>query len=269
MRVRELEEELERREPERPPAPSRPHALLTLQQGAGNQAVTRMIARQKIKPALKRTQVANANRGKPKPTPEQALLKIYNVLRAELDEDPGEFTELAAAASALIEGKVIDGDDVTEFSGLLGVSAVKKDPMETIKENVKLDRSDIDRRFKHHIFDGDFDDKKVPTGYHSTSGGSKTHEAYGTKSDVDNTVSGVYQQSVRAKTGGKKKGTQSTFFPDTASQEDILDAIATVYGKKHGSGTTAKYPESLKGMTLVKIGDTTVFPTGGSGISPE
>jgi hypothetical protein len=144
--------------------------------------------------------------------------------------------------------------------------------LEDLRTEVKAKRPSIEAKHKHHIFQGDFKagDKDAPTGYHSKNGktASATHEAYGGTTDVPNDVGGVYQQSVRStKAPFKKKDYRSTFFPDDATEDDILDAITSVYGLGSQSASVT-YPPKLKGMTLQKIG-ATIFPAGGKDLGPE
>jgi hypothetical protein len=110
-----------------------------------------------------------------------------------------------------------------------------------------------------HIFKGDFSvgSAKVPTGYHAENGGSTTHMTYGTTTALPHNT---YQQSVRATlAGGTKKPYQSTFFPSTASEEDIK--VAVVSGDKR-QDKTVQYPRSLEGLPLKKTG-VTIYPNTG------
>ena len=54
----------------------------------------------------------------------------------------------------------------------------------------------------------------------------------------------------------KKKEYESTFFPDDAEVDEVLDAITTVYALKF---STVQHPPKLKGMKLRKTGGT-VYP---------
>jgi Domain of unknown function (DUF4157) len=114
-----------------------------------------------------------------------------------------------------------------------------------------------------HIFKGDFSvgSAKLPTGYHAQNGGSTTHETYGTITPL---LHNTYQQSVQTihAVGGKKtkKTNQSTFFPLTASEEDIK--VAVVSGdKRHNK--EVQYPRSLQGLPLKKTGGT-IYPDTGA-----
>ena len=121
-------------------------------------------------------------------------------------------------------------------------------------------------KLRKHIFVGDYVvGTDIPSGYHSKAGVSGTHEAYGTKTPIE-AFPGVYQQSVKAKGGTrKKKPIQSTFFPDTiggraTTMNDVIFAVGTGMAS---DSKTVKYPEEWRGMRLRKIGETW-FPDGGS-----
>jgi EndoU nuclease-like protein len=272
MHVREFAEgnrEQERRPPE--PAPLPLHALLALQQSAGNQAVGRVLARQKIKPQRLKGFVTSVTKTKPVPTDEEGmLLALYKKVQA------GAWATSDQARDALLLARKIDQEDVTAFESAAkepfsaNTGPVNKRGAEVaarIEENAKKDLAAVERTYAKHIFDGEHDSDGLPIGYHSIAGNSKTHEAYGAKSDINSAVPGVYQQSVRDKKDKKKKkGTQSTFFPDDVSRRDILLAVANVYGA-NAEVRSVVYPATLKGMTFDSH-EGTVYPGGGAPIGP-
>jgi hypothetical protein len=269
MRHRELpegERVQERRPPE--PAPLPLHAVLALQQSAGNQAVGRVLARQVVDNKRRGTLVVGSKRGKR--TGDAALLWIYNELRTKITTPPPvpAFTTVAGADTVLTGRGVADQEDIDYFKEQLAekqskASKVAKGLAASLPEEIAKRRGAVDAKYKKHIFDGDVqrNDKTTPTGYHSKAGASSTHEAYGGTTPIDNKVGGIYQQSVRLK-GGKSKSLQSTFFPDTASVDDVMNAITSVYGGFTPQPTSATYPDSLKGLTFAKEGDT-IYPGGG------
>ena len=115
------------------------------------------------------------------------------------------------------------------------------------------------RTFHHHTFKGDFaTGTDTPTGYHSTVGGSTTHEAYGARTELDR---GTYQRSVKGRKSADKsfvrKPYRSTFWPDGASEDEVITAIASV-----GSGTEVKKPDTLRGIPVTKTGGTMYPATG-------
>jgi hypothetical protein len=74
----------------------------------------------------------------------------------------------------------------------------------------------------------------------------------------------VYQQSVRGRKSEDKpwvaKSQQSTFFPDSASKDDVMTAITSALESPR---KIVKYPQSMRGIGLIKTGDT-IYPAGGT-----
>lgn len=266
----------ERRPPE--PAPLPLHALLRMQQGAGNQAVGRILARAKYKQTEVRKQVndaAKAGAG----TKDAILLAIYNEMRFTYDPLPALFTKVDVATAKLVELGSIDQDDVAAFAaaaeakmagpttGATGAKGKKgkkaggtvKSPDEVLKEEIAADRGAIKSSMGDHVLKGAWRTDNRPSGFHTKNGGSTTHEAFGTVTKVSDLV---YQQSVRAIDEPRNvKQTQSTFFPDSANADDVIDAITSVYGK-HGrekGRSTVGYPKALVGIKLTQR-DGTAFP---------
>jgi hypothetical protein len=260
-----VHESKRRREDERAAAvksagPS-PHALLALQRSAGNQAVSAVIARV-IKPKQIRKEIKEAiaagNR-----TKDAVLLSIYNEMRFTMDPVPGQFRQVAAATKALIEAGRMVQEDADNYAaeaelqvkgGGRPVSAADR-----LKAEVEADRKDMDQALFDHVLKGGKSTEKRPTGYHTTQGGSTTHQAFGDKTDGEG---GIYQRSVRFTEDPLNiKPTQSTFFPDTADGEAVKNAITSVYGK-HGKALgvqSVRYPEALKGVKMTQR-DGTAFP---------
>ena len=197
------------------------------------------------------------------PNKTSILLAVYNQIRLTLDPDPGPFQSVKKASDALVAAERFDADDVEAFAEEAGrLQTAGGNPAEAtrlrIRETIATKRGAIAGKYAHHIFDGDMKDG-VPTGYHSKAGNSASHEAYGTSTDVGN--AGAYQQSVRTRDDHVRKPIQSTFFPDTATRDTVIDALTVVY--EAGLSTVAYVDDTVNGMRLAKRGDT-VFPAGGS-----
>ncbi|MEW9698658.1 EndoU domain-containing protein [Paenibacillus sp. SI8] len=195
------------------------------------------------------------------PNQKNAILqRVYKSLWLDAQ---GESSKVTPSADDLKKAGVIDDEDITALEERVKLKTSNPTDQKKLLEDAEKKKLEekkpiIEAKYGHHIFLGDFNDKGAPTGYHSTQGGSKTHEAYGTITNIDDI--GVYQQSVRER--GKpanRKVHQSTFFPDTASKDDVITAITSVYELKH---QTVKYPQALNGMELVKTGNT-IYPAGG------
>ncbi|MDP4209264.1 MAG: EndoU domain-containing protein [Bacteroidota bacterium] len=192
------------------------------------------------------------------------MLAVYNQMRFEIDPTPEKFNNIKEGREAMIKAGKFDSDDADFLDAeVTRIETAGSNPTKLIelqaiaKINEKFDA--VDAKYGQHIFQGDFK-KGSPTGFHSKADGSKTHEAYGTKTDVNN--KGAYQQSVRSKgEPSKKKTNQSTFFPDNATHQNIIKAIASVY--EAGFTNVSYVAPTVNGLSLAKRGDT-VFPAGGS-----
>jgi len=270
----------ERRPPE--PAPLPLHALLELQRTAGNQAVGRVLARQKVPDPRRNGFVKAATTGKTAATSADALLlAMCNAYGATLKPPQGAWATADAAITALraLQPVKFDAEDETAFrkaandkfpaaDGGGGTRAAAN--TERLKQEIREDRPDVERRFSAHIFHGIWKTNGEPGGYHAVNGNSPTHEAYGDETPVG--TQGVYQRSVRAKADKTNiKETQSTFFPKAASKDQVLDGVTTVYGA-HGAErglSSMQYPDTLKGIGLQQIDGTTIFPSGGGGLVAE
>jgi hypothetical protein len=266
MRAHELEE-LRADEQRRPPEPAPPplHALLALQRAAGNQAVGRILARNKIKGNTAKAAVTAATKRKPAPTTAaELLLSIYNKLG---EGQGGPWATAEDAVTALKGAQVIDDGDVEFFKGEAdrlypkagGGSEKKKAASTQLKQEIEADREAILKSMGEHVLRGAWRTDNRPGGYHTKNGGSQTHEGYGTATKLANDT---YQQSVREIQDNKNvKPTQSTFFPDSASADDVIDAITSVYGTngKKKQRKTVAYPDDLAGIPLTQR-DGTAFP---------
>jgi hypothetical protein len=282
MRHRELAEGTrvqERRPPE--PAPLPLHALLAMQQTAGNQAVGRVLARMKVHPNKRAGFLTAAMAGAPAPaTADELLLAMLNAYGATFPriKSPGPWATAGAAIESLTAANKFDEQDedafrkaaVTKFPpDAKQVKAAKVADEEETRARLRRERGPVEAKFGDHIFKGITKSDGEPGGYHSIKGNSPTHEAFGDETDLER---GVYQQSVRFKADRTNvKKTQSTFFPKAASKDDVLDGITSVFGKTGlTKGTkTMSFPETLKDIRLEQIDGTTIFPAGGGGLTGE
>jgi hypothetical protein len=279
MHQRELPEGArvkERRPPE--PAPLPLHALLRMQQTAGNQAVGRVLARKPLfKPSEVKKLVANAIADGAR-TEKDILLAIYNEMRLAIDPTPKAFTDPEAAVEPLTVGRQMNGEDHELFTQEAAAKAPhqskkkEKAPKtdkgaagEKHKKQVETDRGEILGKFGPHVLKGGFREDDRPSGFHTINGGSATHEAFGKKTTGENAT---YRQSVREIDDRKNvKETQSTFFPDAATADEIIDAMTNVFGATAEKGRrTVAYPDKLKGLPLTSLGmsgkskEPTIFP---------
>jgi Bacterial EndoU nuclease len=195
------------------------------------------------------------------------LLAIYNEMRFTIDPTPAAFTQINPARTALIDAGRIDAEDADAFDEeATRMQTAGGDPVEAtrlrITGQIAARHDAVENAYSQHIFQGDVKDG-VPTGYHSKADGSNTHETYGGATNVGNASAGgnqAYQQSVRLQADQTPKPIQSTFFPDAASHDDVVNAIASVY--EVGLKTVGYVADTVNGLKLAKRGDT-VFPAGG------
>ena len=195
------------------------------------------------------------------------LLEVYNQMRYEIDPTPVAFTTVLAGRTALIAANRIDAEDADALDAeATQMQQAGGDAAEAtrirIEGQIAAGRGATEGAYAQHIFQGDTK-AGVPTGYHSTVDGSATHEACGTATNLANTSAGgnaAYQQSVRLQAGARtRKPIQSTFFPDDATHNNVIDAITAVYTL--GMKTVAYVADTVNGLKLAKRGDT-VFPAG-------
>jgi hypothetical protein len=278
----------ERRPPE--PAPLPLHALLELQRSAGNQAVGRVLAR---KPLYKRGEVrrhvAQAVEGGAA-TVETILLAIHNELSRSLGDAPAGYTDVATAEAALIKAGQMNAEDppifLAEATAQLPAQPLpaaatgrgkptrekkekkpkgptKEEAEAALKERIAADRPAIVAGFEEHVIVGAFRKDHRPSGFHMEGSGSTTHRAFGETEKAGDTW-GTYQKSVVDRDDPQNiKPYKSTFFPESASKNDILDAITSVYGASAKGQKTVAYPDKLRGMPLIKhdsSDEKTVFP---------
>lgn len=97
----------------------------------------------------------------------------------------------------------------------------------TMSDVYALDNTDIfSSGALEHIFDGTINKKGKATGYHYTMiTGSKGEIIEGTRSDTDN--NGVFTGKV--KVNGVKKNGFSSFYPESWTPQQVVDAINTAY----------------------------------------
>jgi Bacterial EndoU nuclease len=240
-----------------------PANVLGLQRTVGNQVTAGLVQRALLKPSEVKNWIRWV-RGADRKNSTTFLLTIYNQMRLSVDPRPAEFRSLADARRQLIAAKQIDQEDVDALEEEVDRSVrAGDDPAELVRlriaAKIESRRAAVEAAFAHHIFQGDMAGN-VPTGFHSKADGSATHEAYGARTDVGN--KGAYQQSVRLQgRPNVRKPIQSTFFPDGASHEQVIKAVASVY--EAGLSTVGYVDPVVNEMRLAKRGDT-VFPAGGS-----
>jgi len=114
-----------------------------------------------------------------------------------------------------------------------------------------------------HVFDGEINRSGKPTGYHSRPGGVDATNARLVSIKDQPNRAGVYTANIEVKDGDQWKSKFSSFFPDSMSQQEVIDAILHAFSKSNkqqkwegpsGLGFT------IQGYTTNKGGINTAFP---------
>ncbi|MFK7916389.1 MAG: EndoU domain-containing protein, partial [Pseudomonadales bacterium] len=116
-----------------------------------------------------------------------------------------------------------------------------------------------------HVFEGEINRKGKPTGFHARPGGQDPANAR-VKSIKDRpNRAGVYTANIEVRDGGQWKGKFSSFFPDSMSQQEVVNVILHAY---RNSKDPRKQPWSgpsglgfqIQGYTTSRGGINTAFP---------
>ena len=116
-----------------------------------------------------------------------------------------------------------------------------------------------------HIFRGEINRKGKPTGFHSRPGGQDPADARVVSlRDRPNRL-GVYTANVEVRDGWQWKSKFSSFFPDTLSEQEVIEVIVHAY---NNSDAPNRQPWSgpsglgfqVQGYTTSRGGINTAFP---------
>ena len=116
-----------------------------------------------------------------------------------------------------------------------------------------------------HVFRGEINRKGKPTGFHSRPGGQDPADARVVSlRDRPNRL-GVYTANVEVRDGGQWKSKFSSFFPDTLSEQEVIEVIVHAY---NNSDAPNRQPWSgpsglgfqVQGYTTSRGGINTAFP---------
>lgn len=116
-----------------------------------------------------------------------------------------------------------------------------------------------------HIFDGEINRKGKPTGFHSRPNGADPENARVVRIKDKPNRAGVYTATVEVRDGGRWKEKFSSFFPDTMSREEVIDAILNAYNnsdnqKKQPWSGPSSHGFQIQGYTTGRGGVNTAFP---------
>lgn len=116
-----------------------------------------------------------------------------------------------------------------------------------------------------HVFDGEINKRGKPTGYHSRPGGKDAPNARIKSIKSKANRNGVYTANIEIRDGNQWKGKFSSFFPDSMSKSEVIDAILNAYNnskapnKQPWSGPSG-HGFQIQGYTTNRGGINTAFP---------
>jgi len=116
-----------------------------------------------------------------------------------------------------------------------------------------------------HVFEGEINRKGKPTGFHSRPGGEDPANARVVSVRDRPNKAGVYTANIELRDGGQWKSKFSSFFPDSLSQQEVVDVILYAF---NNSKNPNKQPWSgpsglgfqVQGYTSSRGGINTAFP---------
>ncbi|MBX2880039.1 MAG: EndoU domain-containing protein [Granulosicoccus sp.] len=116
-----------------------------------------------------------------------------------------------------------------------------------------------------HIFEGEINRSGKPVGFHSRPDGQDPANARLVAVRDKPNRSGVYTATIEVRDGGQWKSKFSSFFPDTLSREQVIDAILNAYRNSNDkSAQPFEGPSGLgftvQGYTSNRGGINTAFP---------
>jgi len=116
-----------------------------------------------------------------------------------------------------------------------------------------------------HVFEGEINRKGKPVGYHSRPGGQDPAGARIKALRDEPNRAGVYTATIEIRDGDQWKQKFSSFFPDSMSQNEVINAVLNAY---HNSSNQQAQPFegpsghgfSIQGYTSSQGGINTAFP---------
>lgn len=116
-----------------------------------------------------------------------------------------------------------------------------------------------------HVFEGEINRSGKPVGFHSRPDGNDPSNAR-VKSIRDKpNRAGVYTATIEIRDGNQWKQKFSSFFPDTMSRDDVIDAVLNAYSKSSDRRAQpfegpSGHGFTIQGYTSNKGGINTAFP---------
>jgi len=117
----------------------------------------------------------------------------------------------------------------------------------------------------HHIFEGEINRSGKPVGYHSRPSGQDPDSAKIVRVKDGPNSAGIYTATIAIKDGGQWKEKFSSFFPDSMSSDEVMDAIIHAYNnssdkKKQPWQGPSGHGFTIQGYTTSRGGINTAFP---------
>ncbi len=116
-----------------------------------------------------------------------------------------------------------------------------------------------------HVFEGEINRKGKPVGFHSRPGGKDPANAKVVSVRDKPNKAGVYTATIAIRDNGQWKEKFSSFFPDSMSEDEVIDAVLAAY---KNSNNPKKQPWqgpsglgfNIQGYTTNRGGINTAFP---------
>jgi hypothetical protein len=117
----------------------------------------------------------------------------------------------------------------------------------------------------HHVFEGEINRKGKPVGYHSRPGGRDADGARIVNIRDQPNSAGVYTANIEIRDGNQWKQKFSSFFPDSMSEQEVVDVIVKAYNNSSNKNKQPWQGASglgfdIQGYTLSKGDINTAFP---------
>ena len=116
-----------------------------------------------------------------------------------------------------------------------------------------------------HVFAGEINRRGKPVGYHSRPGGRDAPNARIKSIKSKPNRHGIYTADIEIRDGNQWKGKFSSFFPDSMSEDEVVEAILNAYNnsddpnRQPWSGPSG-HGFQIQGYTTSRGGINTAFP---------
>ena len=101
-----------------------------------------------------------------------------------------------------------------------------------------------------HVFEGEINRSGKPVGFHSRPGGKDPANARIVSIRDQPNNAGVYTATIEVRDGNQWKSKFSSFFPDSFSREEVIDAVLNAYSNSRDKNAQPFEGPSGKGFTI-------------------